>query len=292
MQIVTADGNLRWADDSTEPDLLWALRGGGPNFGVVTALRTRLAPAAEVYGGSLLWPVQAARQVLEGYRDWVAGVPRAVTSAVGTLHLPDAPFVPEPMRGRSVMRICLCHAGPDLSDAEEIFAPLRAIPGLVADLAGPMPYTRIDDVTMDPVDPLPYSLSGQMISGLSDEVIDLLVEIAPRDAEPYLLNLVRHLGGAPHPAGSGLGYWSGDFALEAVSVTPDPASLAAAQEFAARLNAALGAARTGYVPLNFASAPDQVRQAYTREHGERLTELKKRFDPGGMFGGDRPISPR
>lgn len=289
-QVVTADGDLRWVDDEHDPDLMWALRGGGPNFGVVTALRTRLFPLAQIYAGQLLWPIDATREVLYGYRRWLEQVPQEVTSAVGMLHLPDAPFVPEPMRGQSFARICLCHSGPDFSRIDQLLRPLRGIPGLLADLTALIPFTRADEITQDPVDPLPYTLRSEMLAELSDSVIDHLVEIAPRGAEPYILVLARHVAGLPAST-SGLAYTNGAFALEAISVVPDEGAMDAARAFGERLSAGVASAATGSVPFNFMTGPDQVPLAYSDEHAERLAQLKKRYDPTGMFGGDRALTP-
>ncbi|MFI9552418.1 FAD-binding oxidoreductase [Nonomuraea endophytica] len=287
-QIVTGDGNLRWLNDSSEPDLMWALRGGGPNLGVVTALRIKLLREPRIYGGGLFWPVELTRQVLTAYREWTADLPASLTSAAGTLHLPDAPFVPEPMRGRSYVRVCLCATG---SDAEELVAPMRAVPGLVADLAGPLPFTEIDAVTRDPVDPLPYTMRGEMVTELSDAVIDYLVEVAPRGAEPYVFILVRHVAGLPHADDAGLGYWQGDFAVGALSLVPDERAAAEVAAFGDRFSAALADSATGFVPLNFMGVPEQAARAFTRGHLRRLAEVKQRHDPAGMFGGDRAINP-
>ncbi|MEV4887983.1 FAD-binding oxidoreductase [Nonomuraea sp. NPDC055795] len=286
-QIVTADGDLRRLDDAGEPDLMWALRGGGPNLGAVTALRIKLVPEPRIYGGGLYWPVELTRQVLTAYREWTADLPVSVTSAAGTIHLPDAPFVPEPMRGRSFVRVCLCATG---SGAEDLVAPMRAVPGLVVDMAGPLPFTEIDAVTRDPVDPLPYTMRGEMVTELSDAVIDYLVEVAPRGAEPYVFILIRHVAGLPHADDAGLGYWQGDFAVGAVSMVPDERAAAEVAAFGDRFSAALAGSATGFVPLNFMGAPEQVVRAFTPEHLRRLAEVKQRHDPAGMFGGDRAIS--
>ncbi|MFI6814275.1 FAD-binding oxidoreductase [Nonomuraea sp. NPDC050328] len=289
LQLVTADGEIRWVDDQRDPGLMAALRGFGPNLGVVTALRTRLFPAAQLYAGSMMWPADLARDVLLAYRDWVATVPRELTSAVGVLHVPDAPFVPPPMRGQSVARICLCHPGPDHSGMDELLAPLRALPGLVMDLTGPMPSNRIDEITADPTDPLPFMLRAEMLAGLSDEAIDYLAGISPRDAEPYLLWLVRHIGGAPQ-LDPGLAYAQGEFVAEAVSLAPGPDVAAAVQDFGGRFSAGLGAAATGYTPFNFAAGLDQIARAFTPEYGARLAETKRRLDPAGLFGGERTLT--
>ncbi|WP_084958780.1 FAD-binding oxidoreductase [Thermoactinospora rubra] len=288
-QVVTADGRLRWIDEHREPELFEALRGGGPNFAVVTALRTRLFPIPEIYGGTLFWPVAAMREVLEGYRDWARDVPREVGSAVGALHVPDAPFVPEHIRGHSFARICVCHSGPDFGEVDRLLAPLRAVPGLLADTVRPMPVTQIDDVAQDPVDPVPFMLRAEMLTEIDDRLIGHLVDVAPRDAAPYLLIFIRHLAGMPRPSGprGGLAWWQGDFVIEAVSLLPSVSMAAPIKAFGDRLSNAASAVATGYAPLNFIGNPEEVGLAFTPECARSLVELKKRYDPTDMFGGDR-----
>ncbi|NUT43758.1 MAG: FAD-binding oxidoreductase [Thermoactinospora sp.] len=288
LQLACGDGRLRWIDDTRDPELMGALRGCGPSFGVVTAMRTRLVPAAEVYGGTMFWPAELAREVLLAYRSWVRGVPVELTSAVGVLHVPDLPIVPEPMRGQSFTRICLCHCGPDFSGVEELLAPLRAIPGLVVDMTQPMPSTRMDEITMDPAEPMPFAIRGEMMADLTDEAVDYLASISPRDREPYLLWLTRHVGGMPH-RNAGLGWAQGEFVTETISVVPDESLAGVVRAFGDRFSAGLRSAATGYTPLNFVGSPEETGLAFTGQYGTHLAELKKRHDPANLFGGDRPL---
>jgi hypothetical protein len=141
VDIVTADGQLRRVDRDTEPDLFWAVCGGGPNFGVVTALTIRLVPAAEVYAGGLYWPVGQARPVLSAFRELTRRVPAEVTAQCDVLHLPPDPMIPEPMRGNSFVRVALCSVG-DPDETDRLLAPLRAIPGRWSTRCGRCPTGR------------------------------------------------------------------------------------------------------------------------------------------------------
>jgi FAD/FMN-containing dehydrogenase len=289
-QIVTADGRLRWVDDDHEPDLFWALHGGGPNLGAVTELRIGLMPVSEVYGGNLVWPVEHAGAVLRAWRDWLPTVPTELTSVVGILHAPDAPFVPEPLRGKSIVRIMVCHAGdPELG--ARLVAPLRRVNGFIMDQFGSMPFTRIDDLSQDPVDPLPHSLWSAIFTDLTDATIEHLARIAPRDAEPYAILELRHIGGGVRPPAdrAGLAHWSGNFLCYTISITPEPAAISAADEMAARFDSLFAGASTGLAPLNFLGERQPVGQAYTDAHLARLNEIKRAYDPDGVFGGDRMV---
>lgn len=289
-QVVTADGSLRWVDADHEPDLFWALRGGGANFGVVTALRMGLVSHAEVYAGSLVWPVELFAEVAKAWRDWVAGLPAELTSSLAVLHAPDAPFVPEPMRGKSFVAVLGCFAG-DPADGDRWTRQLRTVDGLLMDTFGPLPITRIDEVAQDPVDPLPHWVWGTMLSRCDDSVIERLARIAPRGAAPYVILEVRHVGGGvrPDPDRQGLAHWSGDFMLELISATPVPAAVAAAEALGSQLDDELADASTGMTPLNFVGSADRVGRAFTQQHLDRLREIKRRYDPANLFGGDRPL---
>jgi len=154
-----------------------------------------------------------------------------------------------------------------------------------------MPFTRSDEIAQDPADPLPHSLWATMLSTFDDSVIARLASIAPRGAAPYTIMEVRHVGGGPRPAADrrGLAHWSGDFMMETISVTPQPEALAAAVGFETRLDAELADVSTGMTPLNFVGGADRVGRAFTPEHLARLQEIKGRYDPANVFGGDRPL---
>src|SRR5262249_297100 len=148
-QMVTADGNVRWVDAEREPDLFWALRGGGPNFGIATELQIRLAPTSEVYGGAMIWPVEQSAAVLPVWRDWLRRAPPGLRSTRRILPAPDAPLVPEPMRGKSFIALMMCYVGdPDTGAA--LTEPLRRIDGMLMDQVGTRPFTTIDEISQDP----------------------------------------------------------------------------------------------------------------------------------------------
>ncbi len=290
-QIVTADGRLRWVDAEHEPDLFWALRGGGPNFGVVTAIRIKLLPHPRVYAGHLMWPVDRFADVVTAWRDWVRTAPVEITSTAAVLHTPNEPSVPEPMRGRSFVAVMACYAG-DPDAGAGVVAPLRDVPGRVLDEIATMPFLQIDNVSQDPVDPLPHSIWCTMLRDLDDATIAKMAAIAPRGTLPYLLMEIRHVGGGVRPPADrlGLAHWSGDFLVDTVSFTPDRHAFAAATAMADRLDAEFADVSTGMTPLNFVSGQQRVARAFTPAHLDRLRRIKDVYDPDRLFGGDRSIS--
>jgi hypothetical protein len=162
--VVTADGRLLHVDREHEPDLFWALRGGGGSFGIVTALEFALYPVRELYAGALFWPQERAAEILQAWQAWTAGVPDSVTSVGRLLNLPPVPEIPEGLRGRSVVLIeaaCLVAKG----DGIELLRPLREL-GPEIDTFAMLPPTELGALHMDPVDPAPAFIDGWLLGDL------------------------------------------------------------------------------------------------------------------------------
>ncbi|MGH3145618.1 MAG: FAD-binding oxidoreductase, partial [Rubrobacter sp.] len=196
--VVTADGELLRVSADEHPDLFWGLKGGGGNFGIVTSLEFKLYPVSMLYGGNLIYPVEKAREVLEVYARWSAELPDEMTSGVAFLNVPPLPAVPEPLRGKSVIALRGCYCGESLESGEELLRPVREELGeTIMDTFGPMPYAAMDSISMDPVDPMGARQSSEMLSELSPEAIDALVEVAGAGSNsPLILLEIRQLGGA------------------------------------------------------------------------------------------------
>jgi FAD/FMN-containing dehydrogenase len=126
IEVVTADGTWRRATPTDEPHLFWALRGAKGNFGVVTAIEIDLFPVTTYFGGGLFYAGEHTAAVLHAYREWITTAPDELNSSVALLRLPPLPEVPEPLRGRLVVHVRVCHLG-SVSDGERLVAPLRAV---------------------------------------------------------------------------------------------------------------------------------------------------------------------
>ena len=190
--VVTADGRLVRADRETEPELFWALRGGGGNVGAVTAIELELFPIAEIYAGALFWPIERAAEILNAWREWIETVPDACESLGRMLQLPDVPFLPEQVRGRSFVLVEAAFIG-NASDGAALLQPLRDL-GPEMDTIAMMPASQLSVVNMDPDDPLPYSGEGILLTDLPVQAIDPMVDAFV--GSPLLHVEVRHLGGA------------------------------------------------------------------------------------------------
>jgi FAD/FMN-containing dehydrogenase len=194
-EVITADGKLVRADRSNEPDLFWALRGGGGSFGAVTALEFELYPAEELYAGMFAWPWERTADVLHAWREWISGLPDELSTLARILQLPRLPNVPEPVRGRQLVVIEAAYLGA-AGSAGELLRPLRDLrPEL--DTFTTVPPAALGRLHMEPEDPVPYAAGGQMLDELPPAAIDAITEAAgPGSGSPLISFELRHLGGA------------------------------------------------------------------------------------------------
>ena len=221
IELVTADGEARTVDAENEPDLFWALRGGGGGYAIVTALRLRLIPIAEIYAGALVFPAELGAEAVRTYRDWAAGVSDDVTSVVRFLTPPPIPDVPEPIRGRPLLTIDGACIG-SREAGEEIVAPLRELGETIMDTWSQIPAEGLCRIHMDPENPVPGLGEGMTIRELPDEAIDASAGVAgPGSGSPMLLSELRHIGGAlgrPDPNGGALTHLETDFVMYSVGM--------------------------------------------------------------------------
>jgi hypothetical protein len=293
-EVATADGRLVRADSEHEPDLFWALRGGGGSFGVVTALEFRLFPITQAYAGVLWYPVERGSEVLHAWGSLTRGeVPDELTTVGRFLNLPPIPQIPEPIRGKSFVIVEAYHVG-DPGEADSLLSPLRAL-GPVNDTIAAVPMPALSRLHMDPEHPVPATGDGMMIDRLPGEAIDAFIQAAgPTAAFPLLSAELRHLGGElgrPRPGNGALACLDAQYLLYAVGMTPDPGltGLAAAQVEAVKGALAPWAAEQMY--LNFADTR-RVPAAFWTEHAfQRLRRIKGSVDPGDMIRSNHPISP-
>jgi hypothetical protein len=290
IELVTAVGVHRRVDADNEPELFWALRGGGGNFGVVTAMELELFPLAEVYAGWLLWPVEEVQRVFELYREWVETVPDEVTSVVRILHLPPLDLIPQPLRGKSWAVVEVAYLGGE-AEAAEILEPLRAA-GPVMDTMALMPPSGLGHLHADPPMPVPAAGHGGLLADVSSEAIGELVEVAGSRACTQLLSVeLRHLGGAlgrPKRSHGALAALDGAFAVFAVGFVHGPEQAEALeQDIQAVLDVFERFATRSY--LNFKEREGSAREAFTDDVYARLSEIKAAYDRDGLFQANHPV---
>jgi FAD/FMN-containing dehydrogenase len=290
-EVVLADGRLIRTDAETEPELLWALRGGSGNVGAVTALEMDLLPLPEIYAGALLWPIERAAEILSAWRAWTDGVPEACQSLGRMLQLPDVPFLPDHLRARSFVLVEAAILGA-AADADVLVAPLRAL-GPEIDTMAVIPTRDLSLVNMDPDFPLPYVGEGILLTDLPGPAIERVVEAFT--GSPLLHVEVRHLGGAlarRSPEHGVLDAIDEPFLAFTFGLTPDPGLRTAVANSVAGVLAALEPWDSGRRYLNFAETRMDPRSIFPLESFERLRAAKARYDPTGLFRANHSVAER
>ena len=291
VELVTAEGRIVTVTQESDPELLWALRGGGGEFGIVLAITLDLVDVTDIYGGRIVWPVEHAKEVLSAFAGITRTAPEDLTLWAWLLNMPDVPFVPEPLRGRWAVAVDVCHLGT-AEEAEKLLAPLRALPEPEADTLAPMLLDQLDTIAAEPVDPVPGLLETRLLTRFDEEAIDALLAAArPGEPSPLLAHEIRHLGGAfaePAETPGAAGELTEPYLLLYGGMVPVP-ELA---EVVAGANEGLRTAMAPYtsdrVPTNFSNT-EQPDQSYPPETLERLRALKEQRDPHRVIRGNRPF---
>ncbi|QNN52052.1 FAD-binding oxidoreductase [Nocardioides mesophilus] len=285
VEMVLADGSTVRADATENPELFWAVRGGGGSFGVVTALEFSLFRIATAYAGMLIWDVADAERVLRRWASWAPAAPDEVTTSFRVLHLPPLPDIPEPLRGRSVVVIDGAVLGTDVH-GRELLGDLRALRPEI-DTFDRVPAGSLVRLHMDPEGPTPVVSDTTMLGSLPDAAVDaFLTEIGPGSGTSLLMGELRQLGGAlgrPHEGGGALSHLDAAFVgfAGAMALTPEMAAQGHAD--AVRLTGALSPWANGRQYLNFAENPVDPRTAYGAEAWRRLAGIRSAVDPDGVF---------
>ena len=294
-EIVTADGELRRVSPDEEPDLFWALRGGGGAFGAVTALEFELLPLTEVYAGWLVWDADAGSEVVHAFREWSRGAPREITTSLRFLHLPPFPEVPEPLRDRPVIAIDGAFLGSE-GEGAELLQPLRDVAApLVMDTWATIPAAGLVRMHGDPEQPVPVLGDGFQVRELTPEAADAFIELGgPGSGSPLLLLELRQLGGAlaepPGRAGA-LSALTDEFMLFGVGIVMGPEMGQAIGAHIERVIERMAPWSAG-VYLNFCETEGGgAARAFDAASLARLRDVKARYDAGNLFRSNHPLEP-
>jgi FAD/FMN-containing dehydrogenase len=296
-EVVTADGDRVTATEDRNADLLWGLRGGGGNFGVVTSFEYRLhAVGPDVLAGGVVHAFADAPEVFRFFADFVAGAPDELSVVASTFRASPALPVPPEHHGRLVTVLAVCWAG-DLAAGERALRPLRAFGRPLADLIAPMPYTALQcgSDAAYPAGRRNYWKS-HYVDQITDSAIARIVEHAPRMTSPLSSFYFQHLGGAIGRAGAdtaAFGHRDAAFDFTILTVWQDPAEDAEHIAWARDFFAAMQPHATGvYVNNLGVEGADRVRAAYGPATYERLVALKTAYDPDNVFRLNQNITPR
>lgn len=282
LDVVTADGSLRHVTATSEPDLFWALRGGGEPLGVVTGMEVGLMPVPVVHGGGLHFDAARAADVLAAFWELTAAAPETLTSSVGMVGLPPIDAVPEPLRGKHVLHVRLASTEPlDPS----VLAPLRAI-GPLTDRVGEVPAAGVGSIYGDPDFPHAYVGDNVLLRELPPALLDAVCTLAgPSAPVPCVVDL-RQLGGAmarPPEAVNAVPYREATHILRVLSPAEDVDAARAVHHevFAAAAPFAVGrAAAFGYGPVDTDPSLPALCDPVT---AARLSHVREEFDPDGVF---------
>ena len=297
VDVVTADGKLVHANAKENPDLFWALRGGGGNFGVVTSFEFQLHPVGpQVISGLIVHPFAQARKLLEGYRQFVASAPEDVTAWVVLRKAPPLPFLPAEVHGKEVLVFAVCAIG-DPQKATDALAPLRALGKPIADVVGPHPFVGWQTA----FDPLltpgarNYWKSHDYRS-LEDGFVQAVVDAVGRLPSPECEVFIGNLGGAVNRVradATAYPHRDVNFIMNVHTRWREPAQDKACIAWARQLFDATAPFATGGVYVNF-MPEDETQRVQKGAYGpnyERLAKLKARYDPTNLFRMNQNIPP-
>ncbi|MCO5990263.1 FAD-binding protein [Actinoallomurus spadix] len=273
--VVDAEGHQRHVTAQTDRDLFWALRGGGGDFAIVTALELTLHPAPRLFGGRMLWPAEHAPDVLDAYRRITATAPEELTVWLDLLHFPGA----APM-----VAVDVTHLGAE-DEARDLLRPLDHLPRPLSDGRRMMPVSEIGTITAEPTDPGAGLSRGELLTGLDDVAAKALLA---DPIAPLLSVQVRHLGGAfTRPSDTPHGPLTEPYALYLFGIPADPAT---ARAVAGRQRAfAESLPVSGRKPLTFLNPGETAADAFAPAALARLRDVKRRHDPHGVFRSNVPV---
>jgi FAD/FMN-containing dehydrogenase len=300
-QVVCADGTVRTASEEINPDLFWAIRGGGGNFGVATSFTFRLNPVGPIVGfAATFYPIEELPQVMRGWREYVSGAPNEVTSVIVCITFPANPEMPEVIHDRPVAIVGGVHAGADPEAGLAEMQPLRDLGTPLFDMSGPTPYRGVQS-GFDPLFPrdvLHSYWKSQYLESLPDQAIETIARHAQSRPAPLTLLNTFHMGGAINdvdPEATAFSERSAQYMISIDGMWADGAESPANIGWVRRAWEDISRFGNGGVYLNFTGLADEsvdwgVDTAFGRNL-RRLSEIKREYDPENFFRRNNNIPP-
>jgi FAD/FMN-containing dehydrogenase len=295
VDMVLADGRFVTANAKENPDLFWAVRGGGGNFGVVTSFLFKLHPISTVYGGPMIWPLEQAADLLKFWRDFIMAAPQDINGWFAFITVPPAPPFPEQFHMKKMCAVVWCYTGP-MDQAEERFKAIRAFGPPAVDFAGPIPFPALQSI-FDALYPagLQWYWKADFFHELNDRAIDLHVKYGAQLPTMHSTMHIYPINGAAHKVGEGdtaFKFRDVNFAQVIVGVDPDPSQNARMIAWAKDYWLALHAYSAGgaYVNMVMDEGEDLVKAAYGNNYA-RLAQIKATYDPKNLFHINQNIKP-
>lgn len=298
IEIVTADGEAQRITADSDPGLFFAVRGTKGNFGVVTAIETGVFPIERIFGGGLWFSGHDLLAVLNGWREWVAGVPDEMSSSIAVQRLPADPALPEPLRAMFVLHVRIAYVGaPD--EGARLIEPLRKLAPIILETVADRPYAEASTIHQDPPSPLPYFDRSIGLRELTAATVDALDEVAGPDSGCTLVSIeIRALGGALDRAplspdaipARGLPFQVFGFGVGPLETAE--ANRAALARVIDRLRPWADERRmVSFLSPDEAGTQDEIRALYGRDRYLRLARLKRIYDPANIFRVNHNIAP-
>ena len=293
IELVTADGEFHRVDHTHERDLFFALRGGGGNFGVVTAFEYKLFPLETVFAGWLIWPWEQSEQVLSAWRDWTETTPDEVTSVGRILQLPPIELIPEPLRGRNIVIVEVAYMG-DEESGRELIAPLLELEPEMSTMAT-MPAAGLVRLHADPEGHTPRSATAPSSRACrtrpSRPSSRPLVPAPGRPSSRSSSASSAAPSAARRPTPALASHLEGDFVLFSVGLPFTPELAQAQEEHLDVIDEAIAPWRAEQNYFNFAERPVDSETFYPGTNHDRLREIRERFDPSELFRANQRIQP-
>lgn len=293
--VVLADGSFVTASASEHPDLFWALRGGGGNFGVVTSFLFRLHPVHTVTAGRTLWPIEQSAEVMRWYRDFIVDAPDELSGFFAFLSVPPAPDFPEELHGQTMCAVVWCYLGPE-DRATDAIAPALEVGTPALHGAEEVPFPALQSA-FDPLYPPgeQWYWKADFVRDLPDEAIDRHVEFGSALPSPKSTMHLYPINGAVSRVGrdeTAFSYRDVTWAKVIVGVDPDPANAERITAWARDYWRALHPFSAGgaYINMMMEEGPQRLRAAY-RGNFDRLAAIKARYDPDNVFHVNQNIQP-
>jgi FAD/FMN-containing dehydrogenase len=296
IEVVTAEGQMVTASASEHPDLFWAMRGGGGNFGIATSFEVELHPAGMVYGGAIFYPASEAATVLPAFARYAASAPDELTAMALVLAAPPAPFIPPDVQGKPVVGLALVYSG-DFDEGNRVVDPLRKLGTPIVDIVGPMPYPAIFHFTED-ASPLDMRLHARsvMVDTVDEALINAVLSSGAADVpSPGALFQLRMLGGAMKRGdaeSAAFAQRDKEAMVLAVVYGYDEADTERHVAWTERLYEAMRPFGTGaYVGFLMGDGQERINEVYPPATLERLRQVKRRYDPTNFFRHNLNIEP-
>lgn len=293
IELVTADGDLRRVDADNDPELFWALRGGGGGFGVVTAIEVDLFATTSVVTGTAFWPAVHARTLLSLWEKWCRDAPTAVSTSFRLLNLPPFPDIPPELTGGTMVCVDGVILGADAVAqryADDLLAPLRAVAEPVMDTWHATTTHAVLETHMDPDEPVPAQGDHFLITELGEEgIAEFLRVLGEGSGSPLVMAGLRQLGGAmavPDPEGGALTHLDAAYVYSGAGIPMDPEVAATIAEHLALARSALSRWDTGQTAPTFVESAVQPQGHLSAADIERVDAVRSRIDPRGLFRGD------